>query len=298
MPGSLAKAISSCLNQFLVLDVLLRVLEETGEAGATRRFRGRHPQTLPGIYRCTWLRGHRAQIPLQPAYCRFCPEEATRGQSRPKEAGIRAKPQRERRNAREFARNHGGSVETTAGASKGRPRPTARAVAAHNLSGPPQKRPEGRGGRNQTTAKGQTRPEQAKGGRNSRETTAGASKRKGIRAKPRRERRKFARIETKAPPHRVRRCGPQPRPEEARAGQKRPECARNHSGSVETQGNSRETTAGASKRNSRETTAGASKRRSRPTAVCAVAARHQFLYSQHKNPIVQALFGEQKQSQP
>ena len=63
---------------------------------------------------------------------------------------MRAKPQRERR-------------KTTAGASKRRSRPTACAVAARNLSGP---------------------PEEARGGRNSRETTAGASKRKGIRACP------------------------------------------------------------------------------------------------------------------
>ena len=37
--------------------------------------------------------------------------------------------------------------------------------------------------------------------------------------------------------------------EEARTRQERPEFARNHSGSIETQRNSRETTAGASKRN-------------------------------------------------
>ena len=66
-------------------------------------------------------------------------------------------------------------------------------------------------------------------------------------------------VETKALPHRVRRCGRQPK----WPPQKRLEEA--------TRG---ETTAGASKRkgiNSRETTAGASKRRPRPT-VCAVAA--------------------------
>ena len=126
-----------------------------------------------------------------------------RGQNTPEEAGIRAKPQREHRNATEFARNRSGSVETqrnsretTAGASKRRPRPTACAVAARNLNGPP--------------TSGQKRPKQ-----------------------------------------------------QARRG-----------------------------RNSCETTAGASKRRSRPTAACAVAAHHQFLYSQRKNPIVQALFGE------
>ena len=60
-------------------------------------------------------------------------------------------------------------------------------------------------------------------------------------------------IETKAPSHRARRCGrqpnkwpPQKRPEEAT---RHPEFARNHSGSIEMQRNSRETTAGASKRN-------------------------------------------------
>ena len=92
----------------------------------------------------------------------------------------------------------------------------------------------------------QKRPEHARRGRNSRETTAGASKRNGIRAKSQRERRnatEFARnhsgsVETKAPPHRVRRCGPQLK----RLPQKRPEHA--------SRGwNSRETTAGASKRN-------------------------------------------------
>ena len=69
------------------------------------------------------------------------------------------------------------------------------------------------------SGKGQKRPEQARGGQNSRETTAKASKRKGSRAKPQRERRnatEFSRnhsgsVETKVAPHRrVRRCGPQP----------------------------------------------------------------------------------------
>ena len=64
-----------------------------------------------------------------------------RGLKRPREAGIRAKPQGPqgaRRNATEFARNHSGSIETqrnsreaTAGASKPRPR-AARAVAVSN----------------------------------------------------------------------------------------------------------------------------------------------------------------------
>ena len=131
-------------------------------------------------------------------------------------------------------------------------------------------------------------PEEATRGRN------------GIRAKPQREPR------NEGPPHRVRRCGPQPKwtpqkkPEEARTSQKRPEFTRNHnatkfvrnhSGSVETKApshrarrcgrqpkwppqkrpeeattgrNSRETTE--TQRNSRETTAGASKPRPRPTA--------------------------------
>ena len=95
------------------------------------------------------------------------PEEARRGQNTPEEAGIRAKPQRERRNATEFARNHSGSGETKA------PRHRVRRC------GPQPKRPPRRG---------QKRPEHARRGRNSRETTAGASKRNGIRAKPQRER--------------------------------------------------------------------------------------------------------------
>ena len=52
--------------------------------------------------------------------------------------------QREHRNATDFVRNHSGSIETqqksretTAGASKPRPRPTACTVAVGNLSGPP-----------------------------------------------------------------------------------------------------------------------------------------------------------------
>ena len=123
---------------------------------------------------------------------------------------------------KEFARNHSASFETqrksretTAGASKPRPRPTARAVAVGNLSDPPRR--------------GLKRPREA-----------------GIRAKPQREHRnatEFARnhsgsVETKAPSHRARRCGRQPkwplqkRPSEATRGR-----------------NSRETTARASKRN-------------------------------------------------
>ena len=303
------------------------------------------------------------------------PKEARRGRNSrettagaSKRKGIRAKPRRERRNAREFARNHSGSVETkvaphhsgsveTQGNSR---ETTAEAskremkVAPHRVRrcGPQPKR---------ASRRGQKRPEQARRGRNARETTAGASKnhsgsvetkvaphhsgsvetqgnlrkttagaskRKGIRAKPRQERRnrakpqrerrnarefarnhgrerrnarEFARnhsgsVETKVAPHRVRRCGPQPK-RAPRRGQKRPEeagirakpqrerrnareFARNHGGSVATQ------------RNSRETTAGAWKRRSCPTAACAVAARNQFRYSERKNPSVQALFGE------
>ena len=153
------------------------------------------------------------------------PEEAML-QKQPEQAGIRAKPQRERRNAKcsGSVETQGDSCETTAGASKRRPRRTA--VAARNLSGPPrrgQKRP-GAMARNQNT------PEQARRGRNSRETTAGASKRNGIRAKPQRERRnatQFARnhrsVETKAPPHRVHRCGPQPISGSPRRGQNTPE---------------------------------------------------------------------------
>ena len=241
---------------------------------------------------------------------------------------FRTKPQREHRNATETARNHSGSVEskapphrvrrcgrqpqrpfrrglkklreagiranrsgsietqrnsrkTTAGASKPRPRPTARAVAVSNLKWPPQ------------------RSEEATRGRNSRETTAGASKCNGIRAKPQLEHRnatEFARnhsgsVETKDPSHRARRCGrPQKRPEEATRGR-----------------NSRETTAGASKcngirakpqwqhRNATEFArnhSGSVEAKARPTAARAVAVSNQFLYSERKNPIVQALFGE------
>ena len=125
------------------------------------------------------------------------------------------------------------SWETSMGASKRRPRPTACAVAARNLSGPPRR--------------GQKRLEQARRGRNLREITAGASKCNGIRVKPQREHRnatEFARnhsgsVETKAPSHRhARRCGrqpkwpPQKKPEEATRGR-----------------NSHENTAGASKCN-------------------------------------------------
>ena len=157
---------------------------------------------------------------------------ASKRRSRPttagasKRKGICAKPRRERRNAREFARNHGRSVEiarnhsgsvetqgnsrettggsvetqgnsreTTAGASKRRSRPTACAVAARNLSGPPEE-----------ARRGQRRPEFARNHSgsvemqgNSRETTAGASQRNGILAKPQRERGN----EGRAPPPRA-----------------------------------------------------------------------------------------------
>ena len=126
------------------------------------------------------------------------------------------------RNSRGSIETQRNSRETTAGTSKPRPRPTARAVAVGNLSGPPQKRPE-----------------EATRGRNSRETTWGASKCNGIRAKPQREHRNAT------------------------------EFARNHSGSIETKAPSH--------------------RRAR-----AVAVSNQFLYSERKNPIVQALFGEKK----
>ena len=112
-----------------------------------------------------------------------------RSLKRPREAGIRAKPQREHRNATEFARNHSGSIETqrnsretTAGASKPKPRPTARAVAVGNLSGPPKRDLKAEFARNHS---GNIEMQ-----RSSRETTATASKRNGIHAKPQRERRK------------------------------------------------------------------------------------------------------------
>ena len=118
---------------------------------------------------------------------------------RPREAGIRAKPQREHRNATEFRRNHSGSVETKTSSHR-----CARRCRRQPKSPPPQKRPE-----------------EATRGRNSRETTAGASKCNGICAKPQREHRnatEFARnhsgsVETKAPSHRrARRCGQRPIP--------------------------------------------------------------------------------------
>ena len=123
--------------------------------------------------------------------------------------------------------------------------------------------------------------------RNSRETTAGASKRKKARAKPQRERRNqgparavavgnlsgFPRRGLKRP----REAGICAKPQGERRNAT--EFARNHSRSIETQRN-------------RETTAGASKPRPRPTAVRAVAVSNHFLYSERKNPIVQALFGE------
>ena len=115
------------------------------------------------------------RAPLRPALCKHClGKEAGASQKRP-----------------EFTRNHSGSVETqrnshetTAGASKRRPRPTACAVAAGNLSGPPRKIRSGIIARNHSRS--------IETQRNSRETTVGASKR------------------SKAPPHRVRRYGPQP----------------------------------------------------------------------------------------
>ena len=202
------------------------------------------------------------------------PEEARTRQKRPEvfvrnhsgsietQRNSRETTERERRNATEFARNHSESVETN----------------RVRRCGPQPKRPP------------QEKPEEAR-----------------VRAKPQRERRnarEFARnqsgsVETKAPP--LAPLRPKRPPQERRRGQSKPEEAgiraksqrerrnarefgRNHSGSIETQGNSR------------ETTAGASKRRSRPTAACAVAARYQFLYSERKNPIVQALFGEINES--
>ena len=78
--------------------------------------------------------------------------------------------------------------------------------------------------------------------RKSHETTAGASKRNGIGTKPQRERRNQGPVPPRAP-LRSATSGP------PRRGLKRPEFARNHSGSIEMQRNSRETTAGASKRN-------------------------------------------------
>ena len=184
----------------------------------------KRPQKRPeearaGQRRPEFARNHGGSVETQgnsrPHRVRRCSATWPPGQSKPEEAGIRAKPQRER--AREFARNHDGSVET-----KAPPHRVRRYCGPQPLSGP------------------QKRPQQARRGRNSRETTVGASKSKGIRAKPRRERRnarEFARnhsgsMETKAPPHRVRRCGPQPKqPPQEEAGIR--------SGSVETQGNSR-----------------------------------------------------------
>ena len=195
------------------------------------------------------------RAPLRSVTPQKRPEEATRGRnSRETTAGaskcnrIRALPsaQRQHRNATEFTRNHSGSVETkapshraprcgrqpkwppqkrnscetTAGASKPKPRPTARAVAVGNLSVP------------------EKRSEEATRGRNSRETTAGASKCKGIRARPQREHRnatEFTRNHSGSKPRLVSPASsvaPQKRPEEATRGRI-----------------SRETTGGASKRN-------------------------------------------------
>ena len=200
-----------------------------------------------------------------------------RGLKRPREAGIRAKPQRKHR----FARNHSESVKTKAPSTppraRARVRARAPAFAVGNLSGPPRrglKRPREARIRAKPQREHRNATEFARNHsgsietqRNSRETTAGASK-------PR---------------------PPQKRPEEATRGR-----------------NSRETTAGASKCNgirakpqrehrnatefARITTTGASKPRPRPTAARAVAVSNQFLYPERKNPIVQALFGEQKNS--
>ena len=161
------------------------------------------------------------------------PEEATRGR-------IRAKPQREHRNATEFARNRSGSIETqrnscetTVGASIPRPRPTARAVAVGNLSGPPRrdlKRPrEAEFARNHSGS--------AEMQRNSCETAAGASKRNGIRAKSRWERRNQGPIPPRAP---LRSATPQRAPLRSTTSvaplQKRPEEATTGRNSYETTG--------------------------------------------------------------
>ena len=188
--------------------------------------------------------------------------ETTAGAS--KRNGIRAKPQRERRNQ--------GSVsaarrETTAGASKPRTRPTARAVAVGNLSGPPRrglKRPREAGIRAKPQGEHRNTTEFARNHsgsiemqRNSRETTAGASKRNGTRAKPQREHRNQGPVPPRAvavgnlssPPRRglkrPREAGIRAKPQ--REHRNATEFARNHSGSIETQRNSCETTAGASK---------------------------------------------------
>ena len=219
-----------------------------------------------------------------------------RGLKRPREAGIRTKPQREHRNATEFARNHSGSIETqrnsretTARASKPRTRCTARTVAVGNLSRPPRrrlKRPREAGicakpqreHRNATEFAGD-HSGSIETQRNSRETTAGASK-----PRPRLTAHAVAVGNLSGPPRRglkrPREAGIRAKPQ----GEHRnaTEFARNHSGSIETQ------------RNSRETTAGASKPRPRPTAARAVAVSNQFLYSERKNPIAQALFGEKR----
>ena len=196
-----------------------------------------------------------------------------------REAGIRTTPQREHRNATEFARNHSGSIEkqrnsreTTAGASKPRPRLTARAVAVGNLSGPPRrglKRPREAGIRAKPQREHRSATEFARNHsgsietqRNSRETTAGASK-----PRPRLTTRAVAVGNLSGPPRRglkrPREAGIRAKPQ----GEHRnaTEFARNHSGSIEKQ------------RNSRETTAGASKPRPRPTAARAVAVSNQFL---------------------
>ena len=155
-----------------------------------------------------------------------------------KRNAIRAKPQREHRNATEFVRSHSGGVETKA------PSHCARRCG-RQPKWPPQKKPE-----------------EATRGRNSHETPAGASKCNGIRAKPQRQHRnatEFARnqsgsVKIKDPSHRARRCGRQPKgpPAGIRAKpqwehRNATEFVRNPSGSIETQRNSYETTTGTSK---------------------------------------------------
>ena len=194
------------------------------------------------------------------------PEEATRGRN------SRETTQREHRNATEFARSHSGSIETqrnsresTAGASKPRPRPTARRCGQQPNKWPAQKRPEeatrGRNSRETTAGASKCNGIRAKPQRqhrnatefarnhsgsiemqrNSRETTAGASKRNGIRAKPQRERRNQGPVPPRVPLRSATyKWPPEKRPEEA---------TRQAGIRVEMQRTSRETTVGASKRN-------------------------------------------------
>ena len=210
-----------------------------------------------------------------------------RGLKRPREAGIRAKTQGELRNATEFAQNHSGSIETqrnsretTAGASKPRPEEatrgrnsretTAGASKCNGIRAKPQRQHRNatefvvrnHSGSVETIGRQpkwppQKRPEEAMRGRNSHETTAGASKRNGIRAKPQRERRNLGPVPPRAvavgnlsgPPRRglkrPREAGIRAKPQ--REPRNATEFVRSHSGSIETQRNSRETTAGASK---------------------------------------------------